>query len=320
MAEVKEIFVELEGSKDLEYKLPNELGRDGKPEKHRKVLTGTDRSGSAARLSVVGIMPTVVHGQSTDGEPHTLAIFEWKVISERPGLRFKDVVIEVSFTAVGARGDAEAEAERLRKVGFKPNYWDPEVVGAAPYDTSWYNRTPHKVSGKTAVEIGFSAGFAPYFSLGPKYTFERNSSVDRTDAVTVVGKGFVVGGGRNRPNSVRWTMLENASQQSGVPAYLRTAVLLKREANDNGVFIGNVTVTTNVSWWANLAEKTRKLTGVVKKDDPVIFDPTEPLTTSFDTMKTKLEQVPLDEEFKLVSLEPLAPPKADAETEAAEKK
>jgi len=67
---------------------------------------------------------------------------------------------------------------------------------------------------------------------------ERDTNVNVTDAVKVSGQPFVVGSGRNQPNAVGWTMLANRSQQSGVPSYLHITVLLKRQANDNGIFLG----------------------------------------------------------------------------------
>jgi hypothetical protein len=313
----QKITIELESSQDLEYKLPNEVDIHGKPVPHRKTATGIDREGEAKLMSVIGVMPTVVYG-SSKGDPYTLVIFEWRADPERQGLRFKEVVIEVSFAAVGPRGDAEKEAVQLRNHGFNENYWDPEVVRMVPTGTSWYNPTPHKIAGKNVLEIGFSAGFAPYLSISPKYTMERHVDVDRTDAVKVVGSPAVVGLSRNRANAVRWTMLENESQRSGVPTYLRTAVLLKRHPKDNGLFLGTVKVTTHISWWEDLKEKVRKLSGAVKKDEPIIFDPTEEEPSSFDAQKATLDEVDLEKEFKIVTLEPLLPKPGGAKDEKAD--
>jgi hypothetical protein len=304
-----EIRIELTGAPDLEYHLPNEKDKFGNPIPHRKTATGTDREGKARLMSVIGLMPTVVHGLA-DGEPHTLIIFEWSASPERQGLRFKEVTIEVSFVANGKRGDAEEEAADLRRRGFNLNYWDPEVVKMVPMGTEWYNQTRRKVGGKSTLEIGFSAGFAPYFSIAPKYTMERNTGAYITDSVKVIGSPFVVGSGRNRNNAVRWTMLENESQQSGVPAYLRTAVLLKRLPNDNGLFLGYVKVTTHISWWEGVMEKKRKLSGEIKLDDPIVFDPDVSEPSPFDDKKKKLDTVDLRAEFKIVSSKPL-PPKGD---------
>ncbi|KAK3395252.1 hypothetical protein B0H63DRAFT_533942 [Podospora didyma] len=303
-----QIQINLETPQDLEFHLPNEIDpKTGRPLPHRKAAIGTDRKGKARLMSVIGQMPVAVHGLSTDGEPHTLVIFEWSAAPEIQGLRFKEVVIEVSFSAEGySRRNAEDEAAELRRRGFNPNYWDPEVVAAVPTGTEWYHRTIRKVGGKSTLEMGFSAGFATFVSLAPKYAMERDTGVNLTDSIKVMGRPFVAGSNRNRPNAVRWTMLENESQKSGVPAYLRTAVLLKRQSDDNGIFLGRVSVETHVSWWEDLMEKKRKLTGDVPKNEPIVFDPDDQKSvgkTPFDGMKNKLDKVDLRKEFNIVMLE-----------------
>ncbi|KAM0436594.1 hypothetical protein ACHAPT_002302 [Fusarium lateritium] len=301
----RQISIELEGAKDLEYHLTNEKDRTGRVVPHRKAVTGTDREGTARLMSVIGLMPTVVHG-SAHGEPHTLVILEWNVTSGRQGLRFKEVTIEMSFAADGPRGDAEDEAEELRQQGGTLNFWDPEVVAVVPTGTGRYIHTRRKVGTKGTWELGFSAGFGSFVSLAPKYAVERDRTASITDCIQVIGQPFLSGSGRNRSNSIRWTMLENESQRSGVPNYLRTAVLLRREPYDNGIFLGHINVETHVSWWEDLMEKKRKLTGHIKTDEPVVFDPTDVVPSPFDDMKDNLDKVDLHAEFRIISLEPLA--------------
>lgn len=310
----RKICINLEAPEELQYHLRNEKDKFGNPIPHRKTATGTDREGNARLMSVVGLMPTVVHGQSADGDPHTLIVFEWSATPERQGLRFREVTIEVRFAANGKRGGAEAEAVELRRRGFPLSNWDPEVVKAVPTGVEWYDRSSHRVGGKSTLELGFSVGFDPYFSIAPKYTMERDTSATATAAVSVVGRPFVVAApGRSRNNAVRWTMLENESQRSGVPAYLRTAVLLKRELQDDGLFLGYVKVETHVSWWEDLMEKKRKMTGDIKLDHPIIFDPTRSEPSAFDDKLNKLDTVDLSAEFRVVTLEPLSPVQGEAE-------
>ncbi|PTB62673.1 hypothetical protein BBK36DRAFT_1144673 [Trichoderma citrinoviride] len=296
----REIRVDLDGEDDLEYHLPNEKDRFGRPIPHRKAVTGTDRQGNARLMSVVGLMPVVVHGFADD-EPHTLIIFEWDIVSGVQDLRFKSVVIEVSFIAAGPRGEAEDDAKKLRLEGGNSSWWDPEIVKAVPSGTASYKHSTRRIGGKETYELGFSVGFQPYFSLGPKYALERDTSTDIADAIRVTGQSFVTGSSRNRPNSVRWIMLENASQRSGVPAYLRTAVLLKRQPDDNGLFLGNVKVETHVSWWEDLKEKKWKLTGQIKPDEPIVFDPNVSQPSAFDSKRNRLDDVDLDAEFQVVT-------------------
>ncbi|KAF4995237.1 hypothetical protein FGRMN_5268 [Fusarium graminum] len=302
----QEIRIDLMEAEDLEYHLPNEIDRYGNKVPHRKYLTGTDREGSARLMSVIGIMPTVVHGFDDDDEPHTLVVMEWKATPMRQGLRFKSVTIEMSFSAFGSRGAAEGDARDMQKQGVPFNYWDPEVLKAVPTGNQWYNNTSRKVGGKSALELGFSAGFEPFISAGPKWRMEKDTERNVTDAVQVTGEPFVVGSGRNRPNAVRWVMLENESQRSGVPAYLRTAILLKRKTNDDGIFLGHVEIETHVSHWEDVKEKVYKMRGQVKQDEPVIFNPKCESTKgpSSKGNRIRLDKIDLASEFRLLSLKP----------------
>ncbi|KAL3608822.1 hypothetical protein FPOAC2_03833 [Fusarium poae] len=298
---VRQFNIEFEAQGDLAFHLPNERDRNGNPIAHRKAITGTDREGNASLMSVIGIMPTVVHGFA-DGVPYTLAIFEWKAEALRQGLRFKRVSIEMEFSAKGDRGDAEQDAKELRQLNFSDNYWDPEVMEVAPEGTQFHNYTKRKVGGKSNLELGFSASFAQFFNAGPKWTFERDTSRNISDAIQVTGQGFVVGSDRNRSNAVRWIMLENESQRSGVPTYLRTAVLLKRMPNDNGIFHGTVRVETHVSLYEDFKEKMYKYKGQIKTDEPVIFNPKILEQSTFDPHQ--LGNVDLQREFRIYSLKP----------------
>ncbi|KAK4082337.1 uncharacterized protein Triagg1_2149 [Trichoderma aggressivum f. europaeum] len=303
-------YIEIEGTQELEYHLPNELDKFDGPIRHRKEITGTDRQGKARLMSIVGIMPTVVHGWA-NGEIHTLIIYEWKTVPGHQGLRFKDLIIEVSFVANGPRGAAEDEARDMRSRGFKSNVSDPEVVSAVPSAVQLYNVTKHKIGGNNTGEFGFSAGFAPYFSAEAKYIMERNSAVSITDAVQVAGQPYVVGSGRSRLNAIRWTILENDSQRPGIPAYLRTAVLLKRQSDDDGLFLGHVKIKSHVSWWEDIMETKGKVFGDIKPDDPIIFDPKEPTSSVFDHQKAKLDLVDLDAQFRMVCLATLQTTKSE---------
>jgi hypothetical protein len=295
----QKFVIDLGGSQDLEYKLPNEIDRKtGKPKPHRSIATGTDRSGNAKLLSVIGMMPKFIHEPNKEEEnPRSLVIFEWNMSPERNDVRFRSVTIEVTFSAEGARGEAEAEAVQLREQGYNDNYWDPEVVRMVPAGESLYNTTQHKITGKNSFELGFSVSFNQYISIGPKWTMERVVDKNRIDSVKVTGKQTTVGPSRYRPNGVRWTLLENKSLQSSVPAYMRTAVLLKRNPRDNGLFIATIKVTTHVSWWEDLLERKHKLDGSVKEDDPIIFDPT------IEDPTADLSGMDLEKEFKIITLE-----------------
>ena len=63
-----------------------------------------------------------------------------------------------------------------------------------------------------------------------------DTSITGADAIKVISQPIVVAGsGRNRPNTIRWEMADSVTQRSAVKVYLRTAVLFKRQPDDNGI-------------------------------------------------------------------------------------
>lgn len=137
---------------------------------------------------------------------------------------------------------------------------------------------------------------------------------DVTDAIQLSGSRVAVGAGHSRPNAARWVMLENASQKSGVPAFLRTAVLLKRRPKDNGQFLGSVNVSYRVSKFHDFKEVLSKMTGMIPTDKPIVFDPDlNPANPAF--LSSNLADVDLSKEFQLISMEPLPVSSRKAETD-----
>ncbi|KID81422.1 hypothetical protein MGU_11217 [Metarhizium guizhouense ARSEF 977] len=238
---------------------------------------GYDRTGSAAQMVINGRLTTVAHGIDTpqSNVPHTLVIFEWFQIRRQLEQRFRSVTIE-----------------------------DPEVCAIAPESTAWYLRTTEEVEQSRNTEVSLSAGYAPYFQSGPKYAWQRTEKINRGDAVQIAGDVAFMGSGRCslHPDGVRWTMLENASQHSGVSAYLRTAVLLRRRPRDNGIFLGHVKVRHQVSRTADFRELVSSALGRRPRDDPIIVDPRHPnLSSGFDL--SHLAAVDLNQEHRLLTTE-----------------
>lgn len=75
-------------------------------------------------------------------------------------------------------------------------------------------------------------------------------------------------------------ILENESQRSGVPSFLRTALLPKRRANDDGQFLGHVSMRYKISPFADFKETVLNALAVLPRDDPIIFDPNYPNSPS----------------------------------------
>jgi hypothetical protein len=307
---VREFSISLqEGNpEEAQFRLNNSYDENGDVIPHREWTTGIDRQGKAAQMAVKGRMPTVVHGFEQAGSkiPYTLLIFEWSTERLRLDKRFREMTIEVSFAAHGSRRDAEPEAQRLRGKGIGKIHWDPEVCAISPEHTAWYHRTNHTVNDKDGIDISLQANLGGFLTAGPRLYWERIDDATRTDAIQVTGNRVAVGAGHSRPNAVRWVMMENASQKSGVPAFLRTAVLLKRRPKDNGQFIGTVRISYRISRFHDFKETLLNAMGKLPVDDPIVFDPcvaTPP--SNFDLSELAKVGANLAKEFRLISMEPL---------------
>lgn len=302
-----EIVLESVNTSEAHFRLDNEIDENGNVKAHRVDTTGTDWK--AGLMTVKGRMPTVVHGFESGGggAPHTLVVLEWFAAPPTLDRRFREVTIEVSFEAHGKRGKAEASAQELRARGGSKSYWDPEVVAFAPYATSHLYHSTHKISEKSGFEFDVKAAFAPWFSGGPKYMWAESDDVVRNDSIRVSGEFARVGSGATHNDAVRWTLLENASQRSGVPAYFRTAVLLRRRARDDGQFVGRVKVDHHSSsTLQDLALKARRVAGRLPRDQPIIFDPRVQTAASESFDAANLVNVSLPKQVVLVSSEPPA--------------
>jgi hypothetical protein len=313
MAQAFDIFLVDENEEDFQYHMPNELDSNGEPVPHREWTTGIDRRA----MSVKGQMPTVVYGTEKPGSAsgYTLAIFNWFMPPVRLGKRFRKVTLEISFSAHGPRGTADPEAQHRRRVikdrNAADSYWHPEVRRVIPSGTSWYHETNHHSDVERGLDLELKAGFEPYVSVGPTYHWKTTGAVDATDTIKLSGEALALGPGIARPNTVRWTILENQMDRSGVPAFLRTAVLLRRRERDTGQFLGHIKVGYSISKWSDFTNKVMGTVGAIPKDAPLIFDPSPKYAVpseKYDTLKASFGSpeaaAEIDKEFHLISFEP----------------
>ena len=307
MPRVFEIALHDANAEDFHLRIDNEVDENGNPVPHRVDTTGTDRQGKAALMTVKGRMPTVVHGFEKSGStvPYTLVVFEWFTHRNTNDKQFREVTIEVAFEAHGKRGEAEPEAQRLRSRNVPKTHWDPEVVGLAPFATSWYQRSTHQITNTSSGAISTNVGFAPYLSIVPKFSWEKSDSHAVTKAVQVTGEfAFLGKQTRSKANGARFIMLENPSQHTGVPAYLRTAVLLRRQHRDNGQFLARVDVSYRVSPLQDFRERWWKVMGRLPVDQPIVFDPRVPTAPCpLHAFANNLAAAPIAAEFTLASIE-----------------
>lgn len=252
----------VEDDGDAGFRIKNKPGG----ETHRVILTGYDRPNSTA---VRGRLFHVVHGTMGNGnsDPATLIVFEWLLVPGRLGRRFREVTIDVTFTAHGRRPGMGLDEDLSN---YAPGV--KTVAPDVPIKSFFSGRDVNKENSKKGA---LNIGYAPYVSFSPELSSTSTESTERTDYRFIAGyPAYVDKGNWGEPNSVHWTFQENAPQESGTPHIVRTAVLLQRHAGDNGIFIAKFKTIANVSAWHDAVESLRKVVGAVPNDDPVYFDPT----------------------------------------------
>jgi hypothetical protein len=206
----------------------------------------TERKGA---IDVRCVGKDVIHGFLKDGEdPATLIVYEFQFDPRKPGRRI--ISADAKFLFSPRNGGSE-----------------PEVLKIAPkgrmtlVQTKQTESTTNSREGKLgATQFGAE--------LAGTVKWEKTISRETTDATTIVGSIDTVTRNYGAPNAASWSLMENQSAHTGVPAFFRTAILLKRE--DDSEF--ESTFEINVK--ADMISRFAKLFGKTPIDDPIIYDPT----------------------------------------------
>ncbi|RYO85042.1 hypothetical protein DL766_007924 [Monosporascus sp. MC13-8B] len=233
-------------------------------EKHRVHLTGYDRPGA---MAVRGRLFHVVHGILGNGSstPATLIVFEWLFVPGKLGRRFREVEIDVTFAPHGRRPGTMPDDDLSE--------YTPQVRAVAPDVPVKSYISGRGVTSEMTITGALRAGYEPFVAFTPEASRKKTETTERTDYRFAAGYPAFVNKMWGEPNSVHWTLQENAPQESGTPHLVRTAVLLQRTAGDGGSFSATIETSAHVSVLADAAEKLRKAVGSIPKDDPVYFDP-----------------------------------------------
>ncbi|RKU46267.1 hypothetical protein DL546_006566 [Coniochaeta pulveracea] len=228
--------------------------------------TITERKGA---IDIRCLGKDVVHGFLKDGEgPATLVVYEFELLARKKDRRI--VQVDISFVFHG-----------------KDEAPDPEVVEIAPknrmitVETKQTENTTTSREGKVgATQFGAE--------LGGSVRWEKSVSRETSDATSIFGTRDTMGRRWGEPNGVSWTLLENKSTKTGVPAFFRTAVLLKRQ--DDAEFESEFIIKASV----DLVSALSRLFGRTEVDDPILYDPTRPPTDKLRKYDTdNLEDVTL---------------------------
>ncbi|KAI0101766.1 hypothetical protein GGR51DRAFT_529278 [Nemania sp. FL0031] len=215
----------------------------------------------------------VIHGYLKDGQGlATLIVHEFQFDPRKKARRVSSVDIEFSFGSNDGKG--------------------PEVLKISNRGRMVLGRTPQM---ETITKSGEAkaGGNALGAELGGSWKWEKTVCRETKDATTIIGTIDLPHGGRNygAPNTAAWTLLENETLKTGVPAYLRTAILLSRTDEDQEFFS-----TFKIRAKVDLVSGITQLFGRTPKDDPILYDATLLATNKLRNYDTSsLAEVDLQE-------------------------
>jgi hypothetical protein len=183
----------------------------------------------------------------------TLIVLQFRFDPRKRARRFESVDISLEFGSM------------------KPGEGGPEVYAIAPGEKlSLVPTTQHEeVKRNAGLQLGGAAPVGGVTATGT-VGWEKSVSRDTSDQTTVTGSIDLKGRNWGKSNCASWTLLENKSAKTGVPASMRTAVLLKRK--DESPFQCVVKIDASVDFKSTL-ERVFGGKGREPKDDPVLFDP-----------------------------------------------
>jgi hypothetical protein len=232
-----------------------------------------------ARATVAGI----AHGTLAPSEdPGTLLIFEFRFISMQKGRRFTGCNITISFEDSDKQGHLCPEVWRV----------SPEGVFAL-HKTS--RQRSVKISGNAGIYAGMSALGA---SLGTNWEVKTIEDQEEWTELSGTRKEL----GRNdKDDAVVWTMQENSLDKSGIPTFLRAAVLLRREAEEPFNFLIKIRAQVDLGGLGGL----RTLFGKqkVERVSPVKIDSSvDPKTLKVASVDPKVVDLTKMDELNLDTL------------------
>lgn len=188
----------------------------------------------------------VIHGAlSPESDRYaSLIVMQW-FIQPKGSRRISEATIKLLFEPDSADGDIEVE-----DIAFQ--------------DT--YSLMPTHQEETITKGIEATVGIQQFANLGLTTKWDKSTTSTLSNAITLSGAMRVV---NNRPPNriATWTLSENPSQPSGIPASLKVAVLVSRQ--DRQKFLCRV----NFVCRTDLKTAIQGCFNKIPKDDPIIFQP-----------------------------------------------
>ncbi|KAL7931629.1 hypothetical protein V8C35DRAFT_309953 [Trichoderma chlorosporum] len=199
-----------------------------------------------------------VHGFLYGDQPATLVVFQFGFVPRGNNRRFKEVEVTITFSA----GDVQAITPS--------NTW-------AIFKSETEQEVSHSVSPNLEASCGPGKG-----SLGYTWQFTKTDKIERHARV----EGVMRTQGQNarrsrRKNIVFWGLYENSAIKSGIPSFMQTAVLLKRDkivGDPLGErFSAKIIISGKVDRLTNVKERLESfmaaMSGSSFKGENILFDP-----------------------------------------------
>ncbi|KAM7187649.1 hypothetical protein V8F33_011116 [Rhypophila sp. PSN 637] len=225
-------------------------------------------------------------------DPCSLIVFEWYVHTTKPNCRIKFARIDVGFKAKHEEGSTSGDQRQIE------GKYDPWVQDCAPWGA--YSLL------ETDKTLEKTKGWSPTLKLGVEgiplsgelpYVYELKETVQRKEHLFVDGcplpplarkDGKPGYSHPDRFSTVQWNLFENAGQESGIPRYFWTCVLVNRSEMVRGLgkdakFEAEIVIKVRVSVFEDTVERVRAFLGRAVKDDDLVFNPALlPKTNRFD--------------------------------------
>ncbi|KAH0558882.1 hypothetical protein GP486_004488 [Trichoglossum hirsutum] len=231
------------GDKGSAFHVKNAPG--GEIERRHLIDRGSD-------LTVQGDLVRVLHGKlSPGGAPATLVIADFRFTSTDSSRRFCRAIITVRFAD---------EQQRVQ--------CEPEVTSIAPNGHFSMQIKKRTEEVKRSANLSTQAG-AGMLNVTGAFGVEATESSSKQSQTTLVGDirydGKQPSGDKN---AARWVLIENPTEKTGIPSFLRVAILVRRKSLKD-----KFTAMIKISAETDALSYLRALFGRVPEDDPVIFDP-----------------------------------------------
>jgi hypothetical protein len=216
------------------------------------------RTGSIdVRCSVIDI----VHGVMGPDSDYwaTLMVLQFRFDPQKRMRRITEASLELIFDVT----DPVNELPEVEAISFDGNY----------------SLLPSKQSESTTIGGQGTLGATQIVTASGMAKWERTVTRETSDKTTLSGAKFVVD--NIPPNRIaKWTLLENKTLKSGIPASLQVAVRIKRQ--DEAIFTCMPKIKCKADKWTSI----ESFFGKVPEDDPVLLKPDTKSTnrlTKYDT-------------------------------------